>query len=250
MTTSDSTTPLNHCSRGNQCVHPMGCWQPATEDYFRRRSDRGGRFASECRACGRARCKADYRRNKEKRREYARCHSDARKRYAATYNATYYSKHRDRLREKARQNARANSDALNAKRRTLRQINGDVVRQRHNTYRNTHRDQFRAYNLRRLARKRALADTFTISDWERVLRAFDSCAYCGKTVDTYHADHFIPLSDEHCPGTIPTNIVCACPSCNSSKHDHDPSDWLPRKFGQRRAKQILARILAYFDSLK
>lgn len=36
------------------------------------------------------------------------------------------------------------------------------------------------------------------------------------------------------------------PSCNVSKHNHDPESWLVSRFGKRKARAILKRIAAYF----
>jgi hypothetical protein len=65
----------------------------------------------------------------------------------------------------------------------------------------------------------------------------------------------IPLTDPRPdnPGTVPTNIVPLChgvDGCNLSKSNGDPIEWLTSRYVPRKAKQILARIQAYFDSLK
>ena len=38
--------------------------------------------------------------------------------------------------------------------------------------------------------------------------------------------------------------------CNNSKRNQDAEQWLIERFGERKARQILARIQQYFDSLK
>lgn len=122
-------------------------------------------------------------------------------------------------------------------------------------------DRMRANSHRRLARKRNLPDTFTAADWQHALDYFDGCcAACGRPAGLWHtiaADHWIALSDPACPGTVPTNIVPLChprkdggSSCNVSKHNKNAEQWLAEKLGKRKAKQILARIQVYFDSLK
>jgi len=61
-------------------------------------------------------------------------------------------------------------------------------------------------------------------------------------------EHVVPVSKH---GTYtPDNIIPACQTCNISKKNLALSEWLKRKFGKRRTKQILVRINAYFDSLK
>lgn len=111
----------------------------------------------------------------------------------------------------------------------------------------------RAVTLRYRARKKKLDNSFTPDHWDYCLEWFnDCCAYCGSQRDFWHnleADHFIPLSLKHCPGTVPSNIVPACRLCNASKSDLNTTEWLVSRFGKRRAKIILARIEGYFASL-
>ena len=52
----------------------------------------------------------------------------------------------------------------------------------------------------------------------------NKCAYCGST-GVLAQDHFIPISNPDCPGTIPGNIVPACTKCNSSKCGNHPDRW-------------------------
>ncbi len=53
------------------------------------------------------------------------------------------------------------------------------------------------------------------------------CWWCLKTFDDiYHIDHRIPLSRGGSNGA--GNIVIACPSCNLSKSNKLPSEWIGR----------------------
>jgi 5-methylcytosine-specific restriction endonuclease McrA len=71
---------------------------------------------------------------------------------------------------------------------------------------------------RRRTRKLSLPIQWTIEDWDRCLAYFcHKCAYCGLQ-GKLHQDHFIPLVNPDCPGTVPWNIVPACVSCNCKKH--------------------------------
>lgn len=49
------------------------------------------------------------------------------------------------------------------------------------------------------------------------------CEYCGKEDPPYTQDHIIPLVRGG--PDIPSNIVLACKSCNSSKGSHDIFEW-------------------------
>jgi 5-methylcytosine-specific restriction endonuclease McrA len=109
---------------------------------------------------------------------------------------------------------------------------------------------------RRRARKRNLSDSLTAQDWNACLEYWQRrCAYCSNPEGLLkhtklHADHYLPLASPECPGTTPANILPACAACNHSKQDTDPATWLERKFGRRKAAEILDRIRAYFDSVK
>lgn len=117
-------------------------------------------------------------------------------------------------------------------------------------------ERYRAIWHRYMARKRNLPDTFTGQDWLDCLEYFNyTCAVCGSQLrDLFgnvepHADHWIPLASELCTGTIPQNMVCLCNSCNTSKNAKLPQAWLEEKYDKRKAKEILNRVQAYFDSL-
>ena len=43
--------PLKRCSKGDECVHPMGCFQPATAEHFRKVTDMIDGFRSACKEC-------------------------------------------------------------------------------------------------------------------------------------------------------------------------------------------------------
>ena len=43
-------TPFKYCSRKENCVHPMGCWQPASVEHFHFNT-RDGKLSPHCKAC-------------------------------------------------------------------------------------------------------------------------------------------------------------------------------------------------------
>jgi hypothetical protein len=121
-------------------------------------------------------------------------------------------------------------------------------------------EQYRAAELarehRRSARKRSLPAQFTSDDWRIALAYFgNTCAVCGRPRGLWHtlaADHWIPLTNPNCPGTVPGNIVPLChgqDGCNNIKGSRDPHEWLVAQFGPRKAARIEARIAEYFRSL-
>lgn len=96
----------------------------------------------------------------------------------------------------------------------------------------------------------SMPNSFPDDDWAKCVTYWQGkCAYCGKAKRKLHADHYIPVASAECPGTIPENILPSCESCNLSKQDADPAEWVSRKFGKDKATLIHARIEQYFASL-
>lgn len=164
-------------------------------------------------------------------------------------NKIYYRKHRKRIIQKTTEYAKNNRERTAANRRR---------RYRENLAENRKRSRIYAQNRR--ARVLELPNTFTVDEWERCLVYFENqCVVCGASADLFiqlDADHWIPISDDDCPGTVATNIVPLCSSkqtiegqlgCNQSKTYKDPEEWLIERFGKRKAKAILKRIHEYFD---
>ena len=89
------------------------------------------------------------------------------------------------------------------------------------------------------AYKDKLQGDLTGKDWIDILSVFNnSCAYCGAKVSLTR-DHVIPVSK----GGINTkhNIVPACKSCNSSKHNNDVVEWYKhfKYFSNERLAKIM-----------
>jgi hypothetical protein len=129
------------------------------------------------------------------------------------------------------------------------------------------RENDRIHYHRYRARKRALPDsldtnavTFLFQYWQF------ACAICGREAGgLFHVlalDHWIPLSNPTCPGTVAWNILPLChakpgipsfphvPYCNNSKAAQDPVTWLKTKLGPRKANAKLRDIETYFALTK
>lgn len=79
--------------------------------------------------------------------------------------------------------------------------------------------------------------------WDKQVYLFESrCGYCGAQ-GKLETDHFIPLSHRDCPGTVPWNIVPACPRCSRRKGRRLPWNWCPDK-------HLIVRIAAKLEGLK
>lgn len=119
-------------------------------------------------------------------------------------------------------------------------------------------NKVRAMNERALAK--GLPATLTEQQVAQCLTYFNrECAVCGRSEMhgvRIHLDHWIPITDPNCPGSVVSNIIPLCGSrrgstfcCNNTKHNRDPIEWLFDEYGEESASQKLARINAYFNAL-
>lgn len=234
---------------------------PATNEYFG--MDRG-KLRNQCKNCKKKYNKEYHERNKEKhnaqsRSYYAEHAADLRK-----YAHTYYKEHHEEILEKARETYvvkrerkliyqnnyyHKNRDRELTRMRNRYQGNPDLFRKSSRKIYRENKERYPFYSFRRRARVRQFPDNLTLDEWQAALNYWNnSCAYCGTTGEMT-ADHYIPISSPTCPGTVASNIVPACWTCNCSKKHADACDWIKWKFGEDRAQEIEARIQTYFASL-
>ena len=91
--------------------------------------------------------------------------------------------------------------------------------------RETKRRQSETYNHWRRQRHLDLPWLWTPELWEKCKADWEGrCAYCGATGDMTQ-DHFVPLMEAACPGTVPWNMIPACMICNASKQHRPASHW-------------------------
>jgi hypothetical protein len=84
--------------------------------------------------------------------------------------------------------------------------------------------------------------------WEHCLNYWHHrCAACGSQDIPLHMDHFVPKASTVFPGTIATNIIPLCASCNTDKLNKDPYLWLIKRLGKAGADRKMREILDYFD---
>lgn len=181
-------------------------------------------------------------------------YSDARKQ--SERDAAYYATHRKEKSERNAKNYAMRREVIKTQQATYRDAHRQEIRSRMVAYSAKRPDERRLCNQRRLARKRGLPSTFDAADWTYALNYFHGvCAYCANPPSfldrdwILHAEHFIPLSDPNCPGTIKGNMLPACQNCNFSKHNKAPHDWLVSRFGKRKAANIERRIHTFFKEV-
>lgn len=258
MSTSDNTTipPLKRCSK-------CGEEKPATPEYFALDNRAKDGMQSYCKQCK----QKIYECNKEhilnQQREYNRQNRESRRAYLDKHHKQISEKHRE-WREKNRYAVleyEKNYREQNRKKRAEYARKYNVANRQRINIRNRSNHQRSPFQVnasrqRRRARKHSLPNNWTSLHWARCLEYWHGCcAVCGGQLrDLFgqiqpHADHWIPLAYKggDNPGTVPVNMICLCSSCNCSKYDNLPADWLIERFGKRKAAEILKRITAYFE---
>jgi hypothetical protein len=249
---------------------------PLTKEYFQPAKGYRLGFNTQCRCCRRKAAKHHPNRKTEKHKEtkalrsknpdVSRRRNERRKERYATdpefreYILTHakaskvknpelhkenkkreYQKNKDKYKESARKNYLKHRDKyIERSRNAIR----DPVK--------------RAIDVqRRLARKRQLPDTFTKEQWILCLSYFhNQCVICGRMFDDKckpYMDHWIPLKNLECPGTVAWNIVCMCGGkggCNESKHSHDAKKWLLDFYPPEQAQEIFGRVEEYLRGVK
>jgi len=218
--------PEKQCSKCKQ-------FRPATTEYFEPLKTT---LRKDCREC-----RKEYKRQMEfvrRQNEYVkeadRARSPSRRASRAIYNKKYVQTDAYRECDRKRSNTQARKDTERV-----------------------------AFNNRK-ARRYGLPDTFTTEEWRQCLKYWDyRCAVCGRTAGFWTAiaaDHWIPLTNSNCPGTVATNMIPLChglpgvpvgePCCNGNKFNKNPSEWLIDRLGKRKGKEKLIEILSYFEWVK
>ena len=248
--------PPKRCTK---CNHVKD-WDAFSTD--RRKADG---MLSWCKVCNKIKNFASYQRHKEKRATEARrkretdgehLRAQARARYAANPEHYRAAKRAELLRNPARVRQRNRDQRKKHHQKILQagRLSYQKNPQRLVTWRRANLATVRLIASRRRARKKNLPDTFTLTDRQFMLSYWHhACAVCGNQEGlwwTLADDHWIPLSDPQCPGTVPENIVPLCHGtngCNNSKNDtRNPQAWLESRYGRAKARRIMKTIAAYF----
>lgn len=247
---SDDTTKI--CSKCGQSL-------PATLEYFHANKRKRDGLRSRCKVCEREYYQANKeaiteqrQADKDKRLKYDREYYQANKEIITKQRREYYQINKDKKLKRQHEWHQANKDKMAEKNREYRQANKEAVVEKKREWYQANPEKVRVYTINRRARKRSLPDTFTVGQWRDCLEYFsNACAVCGIEFgdSTPHADHWIPLNNPECTGTVVTNMVCLCSSCNLNKQDKLPDTWLIKRYGASQANEIMARIAAYFQSI-
>ena len=105
-------------------------------------------------------------------------------------------------------------------------MNAEREAQYQRVYSSANSEKKRAQKHNRRALERGADGWHTREDIQiQYERQKGKCYWCGEKVDKgYHVDHVVPLSRGG--SNWPDNLVIACPSCNQSKSDKLPHEWI------------------------
>lgn len=252
MSTDNITPPPRFCKLCQQS------YELTSENFYRDKKAKYG-FAYTCINCTRKKLDKwendNPERLKESRKEYYEENKEhiqavntkwdeAHAEELKLYFAQYYLDHKEQHYENSRRWALEHPERVKEIHDACIARNPERRRQSANEW--VKSEKGRLARIRRRARMQALPDTLTAEQWAECLDYWNySCAVCGKSY-VIHADHYIPLASPECIGTVATNIIPLCKSCNSSKCDTMPDEWIMHKVGIG-GKVLLERIQEYFD---
>ena len=140
---------------------------------------------------------------------------------------------KEQMRERAREYMREHRQKPEAKeqRREYRQKPEvkEYMRKYQREYQRKYRqkpevkERNRAHKHKRRAKAAKLVHDLTAYEWEETLVGTEhKCVYCGAPWE--HQDHFVPLSKGG--GYTALNMVPSCASCNFSKNNKDPFEFI------------------------
>lgn len=178
-----------------------------------------------------AKSKLYYETYPERRKLYYEAHTE--------YHKEYYKKNAEKIAARNKLRREANGEYQ----RLYYEANPEKLVVRNKLYREANPERNRIDHQRRMARKKELPCTFTLSQWNATKEHFNNqCAYCGED-KPLEQEHFVALSKggEY---TL-NNIIPACKSCNSSKGNSDMSTWYRKQtcYSAERENMILAYLL-------
>lgn len=134
---------------------------------------------------------------------------------AKKWNKTNYQRHKEQAKARRERNKLARPNYMSEWRAANEERARAAVRKWHQEHREAMRYHCRVRHMRKTG---ATISDFTFQQWQELLEEYrHCCAYCGQQFDKLTQDHVIPLSKGG--NHTKSNVVPACQSCNSRKHD-------------------------------
>lgn len=206
---------------------------PATNEYFHRDITSKDGLRTRCKKCVCNKQKIYRETNKDKLNKINKLYRDSNK----DKRKAWYEANKDKISE---YNQKYLKTYVKVYAKTYYEANKDKLSICYHHYYLNNKERYREACQRRKAKKVMLENSFTLEQWGKVKAHFNNtCVYCGKKSKKLEQDHFIPLT-KNGPYSV-KNIVPACRACNTSKSNHDFSEWYPayKYYNENREKAIL-----------
>lgn len=159
-------------------------------------------------------------------RDRARGSKPERKQSLQRSFAKWWEKNGAETRERHQQWLTDNADRQRQHRRNWTEKNKEIAAELIRDWKRNNPNRMRSIYHRRRALHMSAAGSFTADDIAAKLHKQNNhCFWCdGDMADQPTIDHYIPLSKGG--SNFPENIVMACRSCNSSKRDKMPDEFI------------------------
>lgn len=204
------------------------CKDPKPLDEFHKNKNGTGGRAASCKECAKARANKWHWDNHDEHLASMKQFREDNPELFRERSRQYRRDHPDYAREKNRRFREEHPEEYKARKKRDYEKHSDKYIRRVKNWKKTTKGKasVRAAASRRHARQHQAEGFFTSEDLvAQYKRQKGKCYWCEKPMDPndYEADHVIPLVRGG--DNWPTNIVCAHPSCNSSKGGKLPHEW-------------------------
>ena len=216
----------------------------ASTDFFGRRKESKDNLKSSCKSCLNAKSQKYRDENPEKSRQVAKNsrerHKEKRNAESAKwwsenkgYGKKYYAKNSDKLKLVQRdyrkrlpeEKLKRLKEKSNLRALEWRKANPEYSKSYAKKYREVNKERLRAIRWNYKARKKSAIGSHTGDDIIDIVKQQNNlCFWCKTELKNMHMDHYIPLSKGG--SNDKTNLVASCPSCNISKRDKMPEDFI------------------------
>lgn len=156
----------------------------------------------------------------------------------------HYEKNKDAILNRHRRYNAENKDVIAAQKRIYYENNKEEMSAKHRAYAKQNYESARTRSHKYRTKKRASVTDLTVEQWKFSLAYFEEkCCYCGKIAMVLNQEHIIPVSKGG--NYTASNIIPACGSCNSRKHNKNLLAWYSKMdfFSWDR----LSKISSYLD---
>lgn len=206
----------------------------------------------ECRVCMKARQRAWEAANRDHVNQLHRDWKAANPEQSHAIKRRWYDANRESLLQLRKSEYEANRELMKAKGRAAYRKNPDVYRARSRAWTKANPLKAKVHWKNAKARRRRLPNTWTVGQAREALAYWGhACATCRTPfglVAVCHWDHWVPLINPACPGTVAGNMIPLCDSCNLTKNARDAVAWMKERFANK-ADDVARRVADYFAAV-